>query len=171
MLKTFGFFLVFSGVIKWEFWSKMGKITKTFLISVKYSNFATLSRNHTTKKNLWHHHFRYDIVSKIFSRGLIYFIKIILPKFVLRSIFAIKDRVRWWSHDPGWSGWSSVSPHLEPRQCYKLLINHILRLPNVKRFIPARRDPSFVRPGSHFVDGMKKLISLKKSIEVHFNRS
>ena len=35
------------------------------------------------------------------------------------------------------------------RQCYKLLINYILRL-HVKRFIPARRDPSLVQPGSRF---------------------
>ena len=33
------------------------------------------------------------------------------------------------------------------RQRYKLFINYILRL-HVKRFIPARRDPSFVQPGS-----------------------
>ena len=39
------------------------------------------------------------------------------------------------------------------RQCYKLFINYILRL-HVKRFISARRDPSFVQPGSHFA-GMK----------------
>ena len=56
------------------------------------------------------------------------------------------------------------------RQCYKLFINFILRL-HVKRFIPARRDPSFVQPGSRFagtkfshviasarLDGVKKLI-------------
>ena len=55
-------------------------------------------------------------------------------------------------------------------QCYKLFINHILRL-HVKRFIPARRDSSFVQPGSRFVEtkfshviastrlgGIKKLI-------------
>ena len=35
------------------------------------------------------------------------------------------------------------------RQCYKLSKNYILRL-HVKRFIPARRDPSFVQPGSRF---------------------
>ena len=35
------------------------------------------------------------------------------------------------------------------RQCYKLFINYILRL-RVKSFIPARRDPSFVLPGSRF---------------------
>ena len=39
------------------------------------------------------------------------------------------------------------------QQCYKLLINYILRL-HVKRFIPARQDPSFVQPGSCFA-GMK----------------
>ena len=39
------------------------------------------------------------------------------------------------------------------RQCYKFFINYILRL-HVKRFIPARRDPSFVQPGSRFA-GMK----------------
>ena len=55
-------------------------------------------------------------------------------------------------------------------QCYKLFINYILRL-HVKRFIPARRDPSFVQPGSRFagtkfshviasarLGGIKKLI-------------
>ena len=35
------------------------------------------------------------------------------------------------------------------RQCYKLLTNYIQRL-HVKCFIPARRDPSFVQPGSRF---------------------
>ena len=35
------------------------------------------------------------------------------------------------------------------QQCYKLFINCILRL-HVKRFILARRDPSFVQPGSCF---------------------
>ena len=35
------------------------------------------------------------------------------------------------------------------RQCYKLFINHILRL-YVKSFIPARWDPFFVLPGSFF---------------------
>ena len=56
------------------------------------------------------------------------------------------------------------------RQCYKLFINYILRL-HVKSFIPARRDPSFVLPGSRFAEakfshvtsarlsGMKKLIN------------
>ena len=39
------------------------------------------------------------------------------------------------------------------RQCYKLFINYILRL-HAKRFIPTRRDPSFVQPGSRFA-GMK----------------
>ena len=56
------------------------------------------------------------------------------------------------------------------RQCYKLFINYILRL-QVKRFIPVRRDPSFVQPGSRFaemkfshviasarLDGIKKFI-------------
>ena len=56
------------------------------------------------------------------------------------------------------------------QQCYKLFINYILRL-HVKRFIPARRDPSFVQPGSRFagtkfshviasarLGGIKKLI-------------
>ena len=56
------------------------------------------------------------------------------------------------------------------RQCYKLFINYILRL-HVKLFIPARRDPSFVQPGSRFagtefsheiasarLGGIKKLI-------------
>ena len=56
------------------------------------------------------------------------------------------------------------------RQCYKLVINYILRL-HVKRFIPARRYPSFVQPGSRFagtkfshviasarLGGIKKLI-------------
>ena len=35
------------------------------------------------------------------------------------------------------------------RQWYKLFINYILRL-HVKCFIPAKRDSSFVQPGSHF---------------------
>ena len=35
------------------------------------------------------------------------------------------------------------------RHCHKLFINYILRL-HVKRFIPARRDPPFVQPGSRF---------------------
>ena len=35
------------------------------------------------------------------------------------------------------------------RQCYKLFINYTLRL-HVKRFILARRDHSFVQPGSLF---------------------
>ena len=56
------------------------------------------------------------------------------------------------------------------RQCYKLFINYILRL-HVKRFIPARRNLSFIQPGSHFagtkffhviasarLGGIKKLI-------------
>ena len=56
------------------------------------------------------------------------------------------------------------------RQGYKLFINYILRL-HVKRFIPARRDLSFVQPGSCFagtkfshvivsarLGGIKKLI-------------
>ena len=56
------------------------------------------------------------------------------------------------------------------RQCYKFFINYIFRL-HVKRFIPARRDPSFVQPGSRFagtkfshviastrLGGIKKLI-------------
>ena len=56
------------------------------------------------------------------------------------------------------------------QQCYKLFINHILRL-HVKRFIPARWNPSFVQPGSRFagtkfyhvialapLGGIKKLI-------------
>ena len=34
-------------------------------------------------------------------------------------------------------------------QCYKLFKNYILRL-HVKRFILARRNPSFVQPGSRF---------------------
>ena len=36
------------------------------------------------------------------------------------------------------------------RQCYILFINYVLWL-HVKRFILARRDPSFVQPGSRFV--------------------
>ena len=56
------------------------------------------------------------------------------------------------------------------RQCYNLFVNYILRL-HVKRFISARRDPSFVQPGSRFagtkfsyviashrLGGIKKLI-------------
>ena len=35
------------------------------------------------------------------------------------------------------------------RQCYKLFINYIMRL-HVKHFILAKRDPSFVQPGSRF---------------------
>ena len=38
----------------------------------------------------------------------------------------------------------------ESRQCYKLFINCIMQW-YVKRFIPGRRDPSFVQPGSRFV--------------------
>ena len=34
-------------------------------------------------------------------------------------------------------------------QCYKFFINFILRL-HLKSLIPARRDPSFVLPGSRF---------------------
>ena len=58
----------------------------------------------------------------------------------------------------------------ESRQSYKLFINYTLRL-HVKRFIQARRDPSFVQPGSRFartkfshviasarLGGIKKLI-------------
>ena len=37
------------------------------------------------------------------------------------------------------------------RQCYKLFINYMLRL-HVKRFIPTRRDTSFVQPGSRFAE-------------------
>ena len=56
------------------------------------------------------------------------------------------------------------------RQCYKLFVNYILRL-HVKRFIPVRRDHSFVQPVSRFagkkfshviasahLGGIKKLI-------------
>ena len=43
--------------------------------------------------------------------------------------------IRWWLHDPALTG---------SRRCYKLFINYIMRL----RFIPARRDPSFVISGS-----------------------
>ena len=64
-------------------------------------------------------------------------------------------------------------------------INYILQL-HEKSYIPARRDPSFILPGSRFIAGtkfspviissclgrMKKLIntSLKIFIKVHFNR-
>ena len=37
------------------------------------------------------------------------------------------------------------------RQCYKVFINYILRL-HVKRFILARRDLSFIQPGSRFAE-------------------
>ena len=62
------------------------------------------------------------------------------------------------------------------RQCYKLFINYILRL-HVKSFIPARRDPSFVLPGSRFagtkffhVIASTRLSGMKKLIE-NINRS
>ena len=57
------------------------------------------------------------------------------------------------------------------RQCYKLFINYILGI-HVKSFIPAKRGPTFVLPGSRFagtkfshvialacLSGMKKLIN------------
>ena len=66
------------------------------------------------------------------------------------------------------------------QQCYKLFIIYILRL-HVIRFVPARRDPTFVRPGSRFAwtkfshvitsvhpGGIKKLIKkyLQKYISI-----
>ena len=57
------------------------------------------------------------------------------------------------------------------RQCYKLFINYILGI-HVKSFIPVKRGPTFVLPGSRFagtkfshvialacLSGMKKLIN------------
>ena len=60
----------------------------------------------------------------------------------------------------------------ESWQCYKFFINHILRL-QVKSFIPARQDPSFVLPGSRFagtkfyhVIASTRIREMKKLIKV-----
>ena len=64
------------------------------------------------------------------------------------------------------------SPILQgPWKCYEFFINYVFQL-HVKGFTLARRDPSFVQPGSRFAEtkfshviasarlsGMKKLIS------------
>ena len=54
---------------------------------------------------------------------------------------------RWWLDDPGWLGWNFVPFCQNPGSV--LFINHILQL-NVKSFILARRNPSFVLPESCF---------------------
>ena len=60
--------------------------------------------------------------------------------------FLSHQSIKFWLHDT----MIKFCPVLSgSRQCYKLLINYILRL-YVKSFIPARRDPSFVMPGSRF---------------------
>ena len=72
-----------------------------------------------------------------------------------------------WSRLAGMKFYSTL-PGSQP--CYELFINYILRL-HVKRFILARRDPSFVQRGSCFagtkffhviasvrLGGIKKLI-------------
>ena len=73
-----------------------------------------------------------DCVKKIF---LYFTASLIIAWISIRIIY-----IRWWLQDPGWPGWNSK---------LFFFIYYILRL-QLKRFILARRDPSFALPGSCF---------------------